>query len=1019
MKKTKLFLYITIFFIVLACIRLFWLTFHVIPDERYANDGVLDLRSENMPSDDVITLSGDWSFYPNQLLHQTEDLESSEKRYQSVQGEWEKGNEQASLQYGTYHLRLLLNEADTEKPYGIRIPSIRSASHVYLNGKSLGQAGVPAADQSDFISRNVPYYVYFYADTEEIDLFIQVANLPDTGPGSVEQHITLGHMDVLKREELISLISEIMVAVVFLIHSLYAGLIYLLGIRQKELIFFMLLTLHATLMILASDSKLLYVFLSVPYDWQMKMTYYIYSAVMLFLLLYFKYLIPDYMNNRLFRLMRLGCLVYLTFIILAPVSMILSVKSLLLLVLLIPSLIITIQLIRVTFHGMADSVYIMLGVTAVTSNVVWLVLSPRITPVYVFYPFDLLFAIIIFCIFWFKRYFRNVERTKLLSERLKWANKKKDEFLANTSHELRNPLHGIVNIAEHVLKTERAAIRAESRHDLELLLTVGRRMELLINDLLDMTQLKENQIRLQLKPVDLSAVVKGVLDMLRFMAAGKPIRFISKVTGDFPAVKADENRLLQILFNLAHNAVKYTENGSITIHASVVGTKAYISVSDTGPGIDEDVQKRMFEPYEQGDPGKAASAGGIGLGLAICKELVELHGGELTVTSSKGNGSSFTFFLPIADEIPESLEQNELFIEPEQSGASIHASEPANEENLPAVANILIVDDDPVNLHIMDKTISAEHYAITTALSGEEALEKLTDPNWDLVISDVMMPQMSGYELTEIIRKRFTISELPVLLLTARNRPEDIYTGFQSGANDYITKPVNSLELRARVRTLVHIKQTTSEHLRMEAAWLQAQIQPHFLFNTLNTILALMEYDQQKMRAVFEAFIDYLQSGFDFENSKQAIPLQQELAVVRSYLFIEQARFGDRLNVIWEGEEEIEVDVPPLSIQTLVENALNHGILKQAEGGTIRLAIIRDEQEVTISISDDGVGMPAEITRGAFTQAKPGKGVGLYNTDRRLKQLYGHGLVIQSTANKGTTVSFRVPLQNTVGPGKR
>ncbi|MCM3762189.1 ATP-binding protein [Alkalihalobacillus oceani] len=499
--------------------------------------------------------------------------------------------------------------------------------------------------------------------------------------------------------------------------------------------------------------------------------------------------------------------------------------------------------------------------------------------------------------------------------------------------------------------------------------------------------------------------------MICFLSAGKPVRLISEVSDDFPAVKADENRLLQILFNLVHNAMKYTEKGSITIRASVVGSNAYISVIDTGPGIDEDVQKRMFEPYEQGDPGKAASAGGIGLGLAICRELVELHGGELTVSSTKGSGTTFTFFLPVTEEIAEGLEHNEQFIEHEQSGAALQASELLTEEEASSVANILMVDDDPVNLHIMGKTISAENYAITTALSGQEALEKLTDRNWDLVISDVMMPQMSGYELTEIIRKRFTISELPVLLLTARNRPEDIYTGFQSGANDYITKPVNSLELRARVLTLVRIKQTTSEHLRMEAAWLQAQIQPHFLFNTLNTILALMEYDQEKMRKVFEAFIDYLQSGFDFENSKQAIPLQQELAVVRSYLFIEQERFGQRLTVIWEGEDDIDVDVPPLSIQTLVENALNHGILKRVEGGTVRLAITSDGQEVTISIADDGVGMPADISQGAFMQAKPTKGVGLYNTDRRLKQLYGHGLSIQSTPNEGTTVSFRIPLK--------
>src|SRR5699024_3869871 len=128
------------------------------------------------------------------------------------------------------------------------------------------------------------------------------------------------------------------------------------------------------------------------------------------------------------------------------------------------------------------------------------------------------------------------------------------------------------------------------------------------------------------------------------------------------------------------------------------------------------------------------------------------------------------------------------------------------------------------------------NYHVFTVTSSERALEYIDTGEWDLVITDVMMPNMSGYELTETLRKQFSISELPILLLTARNQTEDIYTGFLAGANDYVAKPVDRVELQSRVAALTCLKQSVKEQLRIEAAWLQAQIQPHFLFNTINTI---------------------------------------------------------------------------------------------------------------------------------------------------------------------------------------
>src|SRR5690625_6872797 len=149
--------------------------------------------------------------------------------------------------------------------------------------------------------------------------------------------------------------------------------------------------------------------------------------------------------------------------------------------------------------------------------------------------------------------------------------------------------------------------------------------------------------------------------------------------------------------------------------------------------------------------------------------------------------------------------------------------------------------------------LSSEYNVFTTS-SGKKALELLQTEEFDLIISDVMMPHMSGYELTQKIREQFSISELPILLLTARNQLEDIHTGFLVGANDYITKPVEALELKARVEALTNLKQSVQEQLHMEAAWLQAQIKPHFLFNTLNSIASLSEVDPSKMVKLINEF---------------------------------------------------------------------------------------------------------------------------------------------------------------------
>src|SRR5699024_1014297 len=503
-----------------------------------------------------------------------------------------------------------------------------------------------------------------------------------------------------------------------------------------------------------------------------------------------------------------------------------------------------------------------------------------------YYPFDLIISVICLAAFWFQRYFEMHKETERISRKLQEADQIKDEFLVSTSHELKNPLHAMLNISHAVLEREQSHLEEESVKDLEIVLSVGRRMSTMVNDLLDVMALKETTPRLSKSSFHLQSVTNGVIDMLKYLIEGKNIQLKNELPSDFPAVYADENRIIQVLFNLVHNGIKYTHEGTVSVSGYVKNGRVYVVVKDTGVGIDKEILPTLFEAYERGT---VASEGGFGLGLSISNQLVELHGGKLQVTSKKNQGSTFTFSLP------QSFEQCELeasanepqaimkdskitaLVDDLNHGSAVHTLRP----------RILVVDDDVVNLQVVRRILAPEMYDITTVMSGEEALDRLHRKKWDLVIADVMMPRMSGYALTREIRKRFTITELPILLLTARTQVESIEQGFNSGANDYVAKPVEPLELRSRVHALTSVRKSMHEHLRMEAAWLQAQIQPHFLFNALNTIMALSEIDPARLMPMLEAFSEFLRGKFNFKNVDDLVSIQDEIDLIKAYLYIE------------------------------------------------------------------------------------------------------------------------------------
>jgi two-component system, sensor histidine kinase ChiS len=1032
MKKSYIILLLVFILVILTGFRILWMETFQYPKQASIHNGQFDLRNWNAEDGSIHLLDGEWEFYPSQWLidgSRQQLLGDNAPRHIQVPGGWSEvlhADKPSPYGYGSYRLLLYVDPAK-HLNYSIRVPSVRTASELYVNGRLLTKSGQVATTKDEYISKDLPYSTTFTADDNGvIELVIQAANYVDSRSGGIVRSIKFGSEEAIAKEMKASIFMQFLAAIIFIMHAVYALILYLIGNKEKKLLYFSLLAICVTITsVFSTDEKLFHQLFYIGIDWDFRLTNIAFVIAAYALLQctnhrelpYWRRMYPVY---KIMNLGTAGITLFLNptqVIMLFPIYYVLSGTA---------AVITLITMFKKVIKDLKSNLLLLISFLALMNYALWslILLDSGLSLVY--YPFDMIIAIACLASVWFKDYFIMHANTKELATTLQRMNDHKDQFLANTSHEFKNPLHSILNMSQSVLKRERHLLQERSIKELESLLSVGRRMTLILDDLIDVMSLREGNPRIHKRVIFIQPIVTGVLDMLQLNADVKSVKIANQIPEDFPPVNADENRVVQIVFNLLHNALKYTNDGVISIQAFVKDGRAYIVIADTGIGMDENMLKRLFRPYEQASTSETMIDGGFGLGLSISKQLVELHGGTLVVSSVLGEGSKFTFSLRLAgldaeeeNDVTNSFEPLPLQSMPIQEIASSVYMEkvkipPATNQTTLIEMNrerpiLLVVDDDPVNLQVLEAILPPDEYDLTMVTSGKEALAVLDTKDWDLVISDIMMPQMSGYELTRMIRERFTLTELPVLLLTARSQPKDIQSGFIAGANDYVTKPVEAIEIKSRIEALATIKQSVREQLRLEAAWLQAQIQPHFIFNALNAVTALSDINLDKMRNLLDEFSNFLRNKFEFQNMDRLVPIEEELSLVRSYLYIEKVRFEERLQVIWETDDCGDIKVPFLTIQPLVENAIRHGIMKRNRGGTILIRISVYETHAEITVEDDGDGIDeVQLQRILERKADSRSGVGLINTDLRLKRHFGTGLHITSTLGTGTKVTFHV-----------
>ncbi len=658
------------------------------------------------------------------------------------------------------------------------------------------------------------------------------------------------------------------------------------------------------------------------------------------------------------------------------------------------------------------------------------------------------------------------------ASRLQKLDRLKDDFLANTSHELRTPLHGIIGITNSMISGATGNLTQEQLNNLSLIQTGGRRLLRLVNDILDYSSIRNGELHLKKRAVDIRMVVDVVLKMMTPLVQHKSLNLENHIPKTIVPIYGDEDRIFQIVYNLIGNAVKYTQKGSIEVGATVERDGVCISVKDTGVGIPEALQDSIFyafEQYQNLDYEDISGMGGVGIGLTITRELVLLHGGTIWVQSQEGKGSTFFVTLPSTTDIPEIdgstfSENNGTYklTEPTSVGDPTESSDISGIKQAENDPLILVIDDEHINLQIFINELTMANYRVETAFDGKSALEKIFGGMTpDIILLDIMMPGMNGFDVCKEIRKRYSYFDVPVIFISARNQPQDIRSSFYHGANDYLVKPFDPLELRVRIENQLILRDTHQKTKEMniileeqiEARTLELQEQTNNLIKAnqdLQLFNSFVAHDLQAPLSYIHECIQVLQMN-SIEESKDEKSYQTYLSQIKESTtsmlqtigslanlhHIDQKRLQYkqidlstlcrqifekiiRFNPIHRPQVRIHpnltLNADPDLITVLMDNLLNNAwkFTQEKEDAYIEVNRIEHNGTPYFYVQDNGVGMEKEHARqifNSYTRLQPdrfkGRGLGLAIVYKIIQRYEGH-IWVESAPGEGSTFYFSV-----------
>ncbi|MHC4472540.1 MAG: ATP-binding protein [Planctomycetota bacterium] len=421
--------------------------------------------------------------------------------------------------------------------------------------------------------------------------------------------------------------------------------------------------------------------------------------------------------------------------------------------------------------------------------------------------------------------------------------RQKQQFIIDTLHEIRTPLAGVRAMSELVLRSS-SRVGKRQKKQLELILESTEQLRRLVDDLLQLERLETGEILYEVVHFEIADLIAEVMPIAEALLAGKrDVKIESAISPDLPPVHGDVRKIRQVLTNFLGNAVQFTRKGRIRVIARQADTHVRVDVIDTGIGIAEDEREIVWDQFRQAGGAISPEYEGAGLGLSINKTIVEAHGGEIGLQSELGKGSTFFFTLPTCDsgllpamkrtgpdgrktdkEVtyeppPRRQEKPSVLSVYDDAEGIVTPEKPVplrTEARYRKVATgqgerVLVVDDSPVTVEVLRDLLEGHGYRVVVAPDGPTALEKIETEAPEIIVTELWLPLMSGFDLVKRVRREEETRLLPILLLTSRRSKEDIAYGLNVGADDYVPKPFDRGELLARIGVLLRLRRTQEE----------------------------------------------------------------------------------------------------------------------------------------------------------------------------------------------------------------
>ncbi|WP_018871088.1 response regulator [Thioalkalivibrio sp. ALgr3] len=760
--------------------------------------------------EDVHSLDSPWEFFWQKFPEPGAEDEPDARM--ELPGSWTglaiDGTALPAAGHGGFRLRVALE--DPPARVVLRVPMVYSAYRLYVDGERVAQVGEPgsSADESrpDYGERRV----VIDNPGEELELLFHVSNFTSRAAG-FPHPLELATPEVMEHNVARDLIGNAALSGGLVLLGLSQLVLFRLRQNETMYLFFGFMIVAWGMQTALTGQLLVHMGWHVPIEIARPLDGLTALTAAAFYLLFLSSLFPRELPMRYTRWVLAPLIIYLAITLLGT-EMTRSEAVGWLLYFLTGMLALALAFVaRAWWRGVPDAGPILLGSAVVAGSAILQILWFNEMGVRnAVANTGVLAAVALHAITLSRRYARAFERSQRLESELRRANRLKDDFLASTSHELRTPLHAMIGMAESLPREDPRQARA-----LDLIQSSGHRLSRLVDDILSFTRLKHGDLHIRPEAIAPAPLLHTAAESVRPLLGDRPVALETEIETDLPAVRADADRLHQVLFNLLGNAVKYTDAGRIVLRARREGETVCVEVEDTGSGIAELDPERLQEPYEQGHESADAGRGGVGLGLAISRQILERHGARLELSGGADGGTRARFCLEIARaSVPSAGPTSTTPAQP--TGPEPAGESTATRPGATTGAHILIVEDEDSAARVLETQLGLEGYRTSRASSGEQALECIAREAPQLVLLDVMMPDMSGLTVCRRLREEHDPASLPIILVTARTREHDIVEGLQAGANDYLPKPFYRQELLARVQSQLQVHENEQMRWALE-----------------------------------------------------------------------------------------------------------------------------------------------------------------------------------------------------------